>query len=79
LLENPNLYLDETAEFLYDEFDVLVSTYTVSRALRSYGWTKKVARRIAQERNADLRYHYLYQLLDFRSYHLVYGLLWNRR
>jgi transposase len=33
LLEKPDLYLDEMAEFLYDEFDVLVSTYTVSRAL----------------------------------------------
>lgn len=72
LLEKPDLYLDEMAEFLYDEFDVLVSTYTISRALQSHGWTKKVARRIAQERNADLRDYYLYQLSDFCSYHLVY-------
>ena len=34
------------AELLYDEFDVLVSTYITSRALRSHGWTKKVARRM---------------------------------
>lgn len=60
LLEKPDLYLDEMAEFLSDEFDVLVSTHTISRALRSHGWTKKVARRIAQERNADLRNYYLY-------------------
>lgn len=72
LLEKPDLYLDEMAEFLYDEFDVVVSTCTISRALRSHGWTKKVARRIAQEKNADLRDHYLCQLFDFRSYHLVY-------
>jgi transposase len=72
LLEKPDLYLDETAEFLYDEFNLLISTYTISRALRSHGWTKKVARQIAQERNADLRDYYLYQLSDFRSYHLVY-------
>ncbi|KAJ5708640.1 hypothetical protein N7488_008441 [Penicillium malachiteum] len=72
LLEKPDLYLDEIAEFLYDEFELLVSTYTMSRALRSRGWTKKVARRIAQERNADLRDYYLYQLSDFHSYHLVY-------
>lgn len=49
LLEKPDLYLDEMAEFLYDEFDVSVSTYTISRALRSHGWSKKVARRIARE------------------------------
>ncbi|KAJ5697657.1 hypothetical protein N7488_011341 [Penicillium malachiteum] len=72
LLEKPDLYLDEMAEFLFDEFEVVVSSYTISRALRSRGWTKKVARRIAQERNADLRDYYHYQLSDFRSYHLVY-------
>ena len=72
LIEKPDLYLDEMAYFLYDEFELLVSTYTISRALRSQGWTKKVARRIAQERNADLRDHYLDQLSDFRSYHLVF-------
>jgi transposase len=55
LLEKPDLYLDEMAEFLFDEFDVYACTYTIIRALRSHGWTKKVARRIAQERNADLR------------------------
>lgn len=31
-----------------------------------------MARRIAQERNADLRDYYLLQLSDFRSYHLVF-------
>jgi predicted SAM-dependent methyltransferase len=33
LLEKLDLYLDEMAEFLQDEFDVLLSP----------GWTKKVA------------------------------------
>jgi transposase len=42
LVEKPDLYLDEMAEFLQDEFEVLVSSYTISRALRSHGWTKKV-------------------------------------
>ncbi len=37
----------EMSELLYDEFEVLVSMYTISRALRSHGWSKKVARRIA--------------------------------
>jgi transposase len=72
LLKKPDLYLDEIAEFLYEEFDVLVSTYTISRALQSQGWTKKVAQRIAQERNTDLRDEYSHQLSEFRSYHLVY-------
>jgi hypothetical protein len=60
LLVKPDLYLDEMAEILYNEFDVYASMYTISRALQSHGWTKKVARRIAQERNADLRDYYFY-------------------
>jgi hypothetical protein len=37
LLENPNQYLDEMVVFLWDEFRVLVTVYTVSRALKSMG------------------------------------------
>lgn len=72
LLEKPDLYLDEMAEFLYDEFNIYASTYTISRALRSHGWTKKMAQQMAQERNADLRDYYLHQLSDFCLYHLVF-------
>jgi transposase len=72
LLEKPGLYLDEMAVFLYDEFDALVTTSTISRSLKSVGWTKKVIRHIAKERNADLRDFYLHNLSDFRSYHLVF-------
>jgi transposase len=35
LLEKPGLYLEEMATFLCDEFDVLVSTSTISRALKA--------------------------------------------
>lgn len=72
LLENWIYMWTKWRTFLYYEFEQLVSTYSISRAFRSQGWTKKVARRIAQERNADLRDHYLHQLSDFRSYHPVF-------
>ncbi|THC88362.1 hypothetical protein EYZ11_012193 [Aspergillus tanneri] len=72
LLAKPDLYLDEMAVFLWDEFDTLVTTASIRRALISVGWSKKAARRIAQERNADLRDYYLHSLSDFRSYRLVY-------
>lgn len=72
LLEKPELYLEEMAVFLWDEFDVLVSTSSISRSLKSINWSKKAARRIAKERNADLRDFYLHNLTDFRSYHLIY-------
>ena len=72
LVEKPELYQDEMVIFLHDEFDVLVTTPSISRALASAGWSKKAARRVAKERNADLRDFYLYNLLAFRLYHLVY-------
>lgn len=72
LLEKPDLYLDEMALFLWDEFEILTTPSTISRTLKSNGWSKKVARRVAKERNADIRDFYLHNLSDFRSYHLVY-------
>jgi hypothetical protein len=72
LLEKPGLYLEEMAIFLWDEFDVLVSPSSISRALRSINWSKKTARRVAKERNPDLRYFHLNNRSAFRSYHLVY-------
>jgi hypothetical protein len=58
--------------FLYNEFDVLVTTSSISKALASAGWFKKATRRVAKERNADLQDFYLYNLLEFCLYHLVY-------
>jgi transposase len=72
LLRKPDQYLDELVLFLWDEFEVLVSISTISRALSSIGWSKKQARRVAKERNADLRDFYLYNLSSFVSYQLVY-------
>ena len=42
LLVKPGLCQDEMAVFLYDEFDILLSTSGISRALKSIGWSKKV-------------------------------------
>jgi transposase len=72
LLEKPGLYLEEMATFLWDEFDVLVSTSSISRALKARKWSKKTARRVAREQSPDLRDFYLRNLSAFQSYHLVY-------
>lgn len=72
LIEKPDLFQDEMAIFLHDEFNVLVTTSTVSRALASAGWSKKAARYMAKERNSDLHDFYLHNLFAFRLYHLVY-------
>jgi hypothetical protein len=55
LLEKPDQYLDEMEVFLWDEFEVRIPKPTISRTLRSAGWSKKTARRVAKEQNADLR------------------------
>jgi transposase len=68
LLERPDQYLDEMAVFLWDEFEVLASLSTISRSLKSIGWSKKTSRRVAKGRNADLRDFYLHNLSPFRSY-----------
>lgn len=72
LLEKPGLYLDEMAIFLWDEFQTLVTTSSIRRALVSTGWSKKKAQQIARGQNAELREYYLHNLSDFQSYHLVY-------
>ena len=72
LLKKPDLHLEEMVLFLWDEFEVLISTHRISRALKSISWSKKAARRIAKEQNPDLRDLYLYNLSAFRSYHLIY-------
>ena len=41
LLEKPDLYLDEMAWFLWDEFSVAVAPSTISRALHRARWSKK--------------------------------------
>jgi hypothetical protein len=72
LLEKSRMYQDKMAVFLYDEFEVLVNSSAVSRALASIGWTKKTTRQVAKERNADLWDYYLHNLSAFQSHHLVY-------
>jgi transposase len=71
-LTKADQYLDEMAVILWDEFEVWVSESTISGSLRAAGWSRKIARRVAHERNADLRDTYLHNLSTFRSYHLVY-------
>jgi hypothetical protein len=51
LSEKPGLYLDEMAVFLWDEFHKMITTSSIRRALVAKGWSRKVARQLAKERN----------------------------
>lgn len=72
LSPTPDLYLEEMVEYLWKEFGVLTTKASMSRTLRSVGWSKKNIRRVAKERNAELRNFYLYKLSSFHSYQVVY-------
>ena len=72
LVEKPALDLDEMAVFLWDKFALQTTKSSISRALKSKGWSKKTARVKARERNLDLRDEYHQFISDFKSNHLVY-------
>jgi hypothetical protein len=72
LIEKPALSLDDVVVFLWDEFALQAMKLSISRALKSKGWSKKTAWVKAQQRNLDLRDEYHHFISDFKSYHLVY-------
>ncbi|KAM0703884.1 hypothetical protein Q7P35_008890 [Cladosporium inversicolor] len=55
LLNKPDLYLDEMAEFVWEQYEVAASVASVQRALTACKWTKKKNRRVARERDPALR------------------------
>jgi len=72
LLEKPTLYEEEMVAFLKEMFKVQVARSSIGQVLKSMGWSKKKARYVAQERNADLRDFHLYRMSQYASYQLVF-------
>ncbi len=68
LAKRPDMFRYEMIHFLYDRFDLEVSPTAMSRMLKTEGWSRKTNRRVAKQRNPDLRELYLYKLSDCRSY-----------
>lgn len=71
-LEKPNIYLDEMAIFLWDEFAIQAIKSSISRALASKGWPKKTSQVKARRHNLGLRDEYFHFTSDFQTYHLVF-------
>jgi hypothetical protein len=67
LIEQPYLYRCEMADFLYRRFRKRISERSISRTRRSISWMRTTIRRIAQQRDADLRDHYLHRILQYSS------------
>jgi hypothetical protein len=72
LLEHPTLYLNEMAVFLSKKFDEDMAICTISRALASIGWSKKVVQQKAKERNRALQDEYIHYVSDFSTEQLVF-------
>ncbi|KAK3935442.1 hypothetical protein QBC46DRAFT_51283 [Diplogelasinospora grovesii] len=68
LIKQPYLYRCEMANILQRRFGRTISERSIGRALRSVGWTRKTIRRVAQQRDADLRDHYLHRVSQYESY-----------
>jgi hypothetical protein len=66
------MYGGELVDFLYEKFGEKVSERSIGRTLRSEGWTRTTIRRVAQQRDDDLRDLYLHKISKYKSYHLVF-------
>ncbi|KAF6783011.1 hypothetical protein CSOJ01_15943 [Colletotrichum sojae] len=72
LTKQPSMYRCEMADFLHCNFGIRISERSIGRTLQSIGWTRKTIRRIAQQRDDDLRDHYLHRISQYQSYQLVF-------
>jgi hypothetical protein len=72
LIKRPYLYRCEMADFLYRRFRKRISERSIGRHLRSIDWTRKTIHRIVQQRDADLRDHYLHRISKYESPQLIF-------
>ena len=73
LEQRPMAYLDELSYFLLDEWELDVDDATVWRALHRLSWTRKASRKIARQRNQDLRNRWFSaKLPNWRAEQLIF-------
>lgn len=70
--KHPELYLEEMVAHIWDDFRVRVTKSSVSRTLRSAGWSKKKTRRRAVEQDQDLVDYYLHKVSGLHSWQCVF-------
>lgn len=70
--QRPSYYADELTWFLYDEFDVYISTDTVYRWLRKNKITRKKLQRRAAERSQELRDDWMARLIGWTAHQLLF-------
>ena len=64
--------LKDMVAFIRSKFNQIVRRHSVSRALKSVEYTKKVTRQVTIERNANLRADHIHERSFLSSEHIVY-------
>lgn len=72
LIDSLYMRLKDMVVFLCKEFNADVTCFSVSKALKSVDYIKKVTWNIAKERNPDLRANYIHKRSFFNSCQLTY-------
>lgn len=70
--EDPTIYLDEMAWYLFNCFGVKLGISTVFDILARHGWNRKRATKLAAQRNEELRASWLAVRLNWRVEQLVF-------
>src|SRR4051812_19672718 len=60
------------SDFLHRKFGSRFSERSIGWTLRLISWTRKTIRRIAQQRDADIRDYDLYRISQYESYELIF-------
>ncbi len=66
------VYQNDMIWFLYNEFDIVISQSMISRLLKQARYSKKIAQRVAAERNEKLRSEWKQRLMSWISNQLVF-------
>ncbi len=66
------IYQNDMIWFLYDEFDIVISQSMISRMLKQARYSRKIAQRVAAERDEKLRSEWKQRLMNWTSDQLVF-------
>ncbi len=66
------VYQNDMIWFLYDEFDIVISQSMISRLLKQARYSRKIAQRVAAERDEKLRSEWKRRLMSWTSDQLVF-------
>jgi hypothetical protein len=58
--------------YIYDEWDLMVSQQTISRVLKSRGWSKKKVAVAAAQRNSQLRDDWVARISQYQPQQLMF-------